>query len=77
MRIRLFHALENFINLPSVKSYYVCDLNEVIDGSEKAVRALRDLNCSFDQYDNWLVHCVISWLDIRSREADFQRTTLS
>ncbi|XP_023248115.1 uncharacterized protein LOC111643952 [Copidosoma floridanum] len=68
-RIRLFNTLENLIQLPLVKARNVQDLNDMMDQVEEAVRALRDLTCPIEHYDNWFVHCIIRKLDLNSREA--------
>ncbi|XP_023245710.1 uncharacterized protein LOC111643002 [Copidosoma floridanum] len=68
-RIRLFSTLESLLQLSSNKARSAQDLNELIDTTEESVRALRDLNCPVEHYDNWIVHCVVRKLDAGSREA--------
>lgn len=67
-RVRLFNNVEKLINLPAVRVRNVDDLNILVDKTEEAVRALKDLDCPIDQYDNWLVHCIVRKLDPVSRE---------
>ncbi|CAB0038991.1 unnamed protein product [Trichogramma brassicae] len=68
-RIRLYTALENLMQLPLVKSRTADELNNLIDRTEEAVRSLQELRCPVQEYDNWIVHCVVRKLDANSRES--------
>ena len=67
--LRLYNNLESLIQLPAARPRNLQDLNLLIDRTEETVRALKDLDCPVQHYDNWIVHCIVRKLDLHSRES--------
>ena len=67
-RRRLSNHLENLMMLPSVRSRSVRDLSDLVDKVEVWVRALEELGCNIEQFNHWLVHCILRKLNSHTKE---------
>ncbi|XP_066585627.1 uncharacterized protein [Prorops nasuta] len=67
-RRRLEDLLEGLIQLKSVRSRNAQDISNLLDTVLVSVRSLHKLGCNIDEYNHWLVHCILRKLDSHTRE---------
>ena len=65
---RLATHLDTLIHLKPASRKNVDEMNRLLDSADEAIQGLKDLDCPVEQWDNFIVHCLVCKLDADTRE---------